>query len=339
MFEIDGSYGEGGGQILRTLLALSCVIGKPFRLYNIRKGRDKPGLRPQHLMCVRACREISGARVAGDEVGSIELTFSPGGPKPGSYSFDIGTAGSTSLLFQTLLPPLLVAGGESSLTLEGGTHVPFSPPFHFISEVFLPTLSRLGVGTVAAIERYGFYPRGGGRVSFLIRPCTELQPCDMTVRGTLRRITGVSAVGNLPRSIAERQRASALSALGGLRADVEEAEVRTPGQGTFVFLRAESEGAVAGFSSLGKRGKRAEAVGEEAARELLDYHRTGACLDYHMADQITLYLALAEGSSRFTASKATGHLKTNLHVIGEFLGVRSGTGPEGEVTINGRGMP
>ncbi|MGE5892852.1 MAG: RNA 3'-terminal phosphate cyclase, partial [bacterium] len=205
MIEIDGSSGEGGGQILRTALGLSAALQKPFRIFNIRINRKKPGLMPQHLMAVRAMKIISGATVTGDSPGSMELMFRPARVKPGAYTFDIGTAGSTSLLLQALLPPLVFADESSSLVLKGGTHVPFSPPFHYISAVFLPVLNRLGIGLTAAIEHYGFYPQGGGSISVSISPQRNPRGLTMRERGVVREITGISGVGNLPLTIAERQ--------------------------------------------------------------------------------------------------------------------------------------
>jgi len=269
-------------------------------------------------------------------MGSLELVFEPKRVRPGDYSFDIGTAGSTSLVFQSLLPPLLFAGGNSTLILKGGTHVPFSPPFHYISEVFIPILGPLGMDVGAEIETYGFYPKGGGRIFYSINPCRGIRQSDFTERGNLLGIKGISAVGNLPKSIARKQMDSLLKGRGEFKAEIETREVDTHGQGTFVFIRAEFEGALTGFSALGKRGKRAEKVGEEAAAEFFEYFRSGASLDRHMADQIVLYLALAEGKSTFTTSRISEHLRTNLHVIGKFMDVRSEIEPPHRVTIAGR---
>ncbi|GAB4387821.1 MAG: RNA 3'-terminal phosphate cyclase [Thermodesulfovibrionales bacterium] len=339
MIEIDGSLGEGGGQILRTALSLSALTGKAFRIFSIRKARPRPGLMPQHLTAVRAAAQAAGARVDGASQGSEELVFRPGRTSPGRYEFDIGTAGSTGLLFQTLLPPLLFAGGRSGLLLKGGTHVPWSPPFNYLKEVFLPMLGRLGARVEAGIEAYGFYPRGGGRVSFGIEPSDGLRPADFLERGRLLGVRGVSAAARLPLSVAQRQRQAALEALGALAGapvEVEALEVSSPGQGTFVFLRADYEGAVCGFSALGARGKRAEEVGREAASALLGHHASGACVDAHLADQLALYLALAGGESRVRTSAVTGHLSSNLRVIEMFLPVSSETdAARGVVAIRG----
>lgn len=340
MTEIDGSYGEGGGQILRTALSLSCLLGKPFRIVNVRKGRQKPGLMAQHLVAVRAAQLISGAEVAGDEKGSTELTFTPRAVQAGDYTFDIGTAGATSLVLQTVIPPLLFCGGGSSVTLTGGTHVPFSPPFDYLATVFAPTLRKLGVEVRLSIASYGFYPRGGGKVRAEIMPAREIWPLRATERGRLREVHGWSAVGNLPLAIAERQKGAAVDELRGrLRPSAgpvrcELREVPTPGQGTYLFLLAESAQAMAGFCALGARGKRAETVGGEAAAELLRYCATDAAIDPHLADQLILYLALSGGESLFTTSAITPHLLTNLWVVGLFQHLRYSI--EGEVGKPGR---
>jgi RNA 3'-terminal phosphate cyclase (ATP) len=323
MIEIDGSYGEAGGQILRTALSLSCVLEKPFRMFNIRKGRSKPGLMPQHLMCVRALAQICGASVRGDEVGSAELIFTPSKPKPGEYEFDIGTAGSTSLLLQAVLPPLVFSKKKSLIILKGGTHVPFSPSFHYISGVFVPTLCRLGIDLDISAERFGFYPKGGGRIGVEVCPSRAVKAAAPITRGKIDKVTGISGVVNLPLSIAERQKSAAIELLSshGLHAEIDLLSAEGIGRGTFVFLKTEAEGCIAGFSSLGERGKRAEAVGREAAEELISYHYAEACLDYHLADQIVIYLAFAEGRSSFTTSRITGHLLTNLWAIEKFTSV------------------
>lgn len=342
MIEIDGSYGEGGGQILRTSLSLSCLLKKPIRIFNIRRGRKKPGLRPQHLTCVRAATLISNAEVRGDSEGSIELLFKPEEIKSGDYYFDIGTAGSTSLLLQSLLPPLIFSEGKSTITLKGGTHVPFSPPFHYVSDVFVPMLDKLGIKLSLRIQSYGFYPKGGGKITAEIHPLSGrsfTKPLLFLDRWKIKSLNGVSGVGNLPLTIAERQRSSVQNILvsEGFHPVIETSDVPTPGPGTFVFLKAETDTSIAGFSSLGERGKKAEIVGEEAAKQFLEYQRTEACLDPHMADQLVLYLCLIGSESSFTTSQISNHLITNLWIIEKFLGIKytivGKIGSPGTVTI------
>ncbi len=340
MIEIDGSFGEGGGQVLRTSLGLSCVLKKPFRIFNIRKNRRKPGLRPQHLMCVQALKEITGAKVQGDIKGSTEIVFEPSDVRPGDYFFDIGTAGSTTMLLQALLPPLVFSSRlPSRVVLKGGTHAPFCPTFHYINEVFIPMLKRMEIEIQADIETYGFYPKGGGEIRINVKPVTELKAVDFLNRGEIKKIKGISAVGNLPLSIAMRQRDAAYEILRprGFSSEIEITEVPTPGEGTFIFLKVEAENTLAGFSSLGQRGKRAEVVGMEAARELLEYIFSDGCLDPHLADQIVLYLSMAGKATVFTTTRITNHLVTNLWVISRFLDIgyeiKGEIGHEGEVRI------
>lgn len=334
MLEIDGSHGEGGGQILRTALSLSCLTGTPFRIVDIRRGRRRPGLMPQHLASVRAALAISGGEATGAEPGATALTFTPGAVTGGEFEFHIGTAGSVSLLLQALLPPLLFAGRPSRLTLTGGIHVPASPSCHYLAEVFLPALARLGGEVRLAVERYGFYPAGGGVIRVEIAPAQTLLPLplSLTTSGRLWRIVGISGVGRLPLSIAFRQREAALATLGDhAPVQIDLLPVPAAGPGTFLFLKAETDGVPAGFTSLGARGKRAESVGAEAAEELLAHLATGAPLDPHLADQIVPYLALCPGESTFTTSRITRHLLTNLWVAGLFRPLRVRvTGAEGE---------
>ncbi len=340
MIEIDGSYGEGGGQILRTALSLSCLLRKPFRMVNIRKARRKPGLMPQHLTSVRASQQLCQADVMGDDTGSMEISFIPGEVKGGSFFLDIGTAGSTMLVLQTLLPALIFSGVRSKIILTGGTHVPFSPSFHYISEVFVTFLEKLGIRIALTLERCGFYPRGGGKISADLFPCGALRPLKTMERGDILLLKGYSGVGNLPVSIAERQRKALLERIHTeirdlhCATDIELLNAPASGQGTFVFFRAESENSVAGFGSLGERGKKAEAVGGEAAEEFIEYYFSGAALDPHLSDQLAIYLALCSGESEFTTSRITQHLLTNLRVINLFHEFRYSV--EGEIGRPGR---
>jgi len=338
MLEIDGSFGEGGGQILRSALSLSCYLLKPFRIFNIRVRRKNPGLKPQHLTCVRVAQLISGAEVKGDSVGSLELSFIPYKVLGGHYKIDIGTAGSTSLVFQTVLLPLCFADNKSEITISGGTHVPWSPPFHYLKQVFLPLLERVGVNVNLDIERWGFYPRGGGIIKAFIKPAGSIRPINIEQKGVLKILKGISAVCNLPLNIAERQKTSALEILKnyGLlstslqQSDIEVLSAPCIGQGTFFFLSGEFENSLAGFSSLGERSKRAEDVGREAAEEFVRFYSGTGALDRRLADQIVPYLALSNKTSLLT-TEITQHLLTNIWVIQKFLDVKIEVeGEEGE---------
>ncbi len=333
MLKIDGSYGEGGGQVLRTVLSLSCLLREPIEIFNIRKGRKAPGLQPQHLTCVKAAKKISDAEVEGDKVWSVNLRFSPKEVRGGDYLFDIGTAGSTSLVLQTILLPLSFAIGKSKIEIIGGTHVPWSPPFHYINNVFIPTIERMGLRTRLWIEKWGWYPKGGGRVGAEINPVKEISPLRLIERGRLIRIKGFSAVSNLPLSIAERQKAEGLRILkdNGLDAEMEIIDAPSIGRGTFFFLIAEYENSTSGFSSLGERGKKAEEVAKEACEEFLSFHRSGMSLDPRLADQIIPYLAFTKAESSFTTSRITRHLLTNIWIVKQFLSIEIGVeGMEGE---------
>jgi RNA 3'-terminal phosphate cyclase (ATP) len=345
--EIDGGMGEGGGQIIRTALSLSALLGIPFRVENVRRNRSKPGLRAQHLAAVRTVGTVCNAGVEGDRIGSVRLFFEPRGSSPGTYGFDIGTAGATPLVLEALLPPLLFAGKNSHVSLSGGTHVPISPPFDFLQKVFLPFLSEIGIEVRASLKAYGFYPRGGGEIEAEIVPLGSrpLESLNLPEKKAIWAIRGASAVANLPLSIAERQKSAALEGLKGLplAAQIESTSVApSSGAGTFLFLEARGGSCRGGFSSIGVRGKRAEAVGREAASGLVEYYRRPGCVDPNLADQIVLYLALAKGTSSFTTTEVTPHLITNLAVIEKFIDARShvegNMGSPGRVTIEGVGF-
>jgi len=333
MIVIDGSYGEGGGQVLRTSLTLSALLSKPVRIENIRARRRKPGLQAQHLTGVRAIAQVCDAELDGADLGSLTLTFQPqSSPGAGDYSFDVaearkgGSAGATSLVFQTLLLPLAFAPGQSRLTVRGGTHVAWSPPFHYLKHVYLPTLARMGLEAQVEIEKWGWYPIGGGEMTALIRGQREIHPggLDLVERGALKRLWGISATSNLPAHVGQRQKKRTEEYLRkrGFDPQIEIVNAPSPGTGTVVFLAAEYEHTVAGFSALGERGKPAEKVAEEACHELVVYHQSDACLDQHLADQLILPLALASGPSAFTTCEITQHLLTNVWVVEQFLDVR-----------------
>ena len=341
MIEIDGSYGEGGGQILRTALALSAIQRRPFTIYHIRSKRRNPGLQAQHLEAVKALARITEAETEGVGFGSQKITFVPKKIVPGNYEFEVRTAGSVTLLLQAVFLPLCLAEGTSRLTLVGGTHVPWSPPFHYFSEVLLPTLRSMGISVDPAIEKWGFYPRGGGKINLKIVPVVELKSISLVDRGSLKKVHGLSAISNLPKHVAERQKEQALKRIQKeLKIDVEIAilyDALSNGQGSFLFLLTEYERTIAGFSSLGARGKPAEKVADEAVDSLKDYMESDGCVDSHLADQLAPFMALANGNSSFTTTQMTDHLFTNLWVIEQFLDVeilRAGErGERGRVQI------
>jgi RNA 3'-terminal phosphate cyclase (ATP) len=349
---IDGSYGEGGGAVLRNALSLAVVLGEPIRIENIRVKRPNPGLQAQHLTAVRALAEVCRAKVEGAELGSWALTFQPeSSAQGGVYSWDVtearkgGSAGATSLVFQALLVPLLHAQGDSSLSLRGGTHVAWSPPFHYLESVYLPTLHQMGVNARVDIEQWGWYPLGGGMLKSHISGSGDAAPSmrglNLTERGPLKRLSGVSAISNLPGHIAERQkhRSESLLRAEGFDPEIEVVDAPARGQGTMVFLLAEFETVRAGFTSLGRRGKPAEQVAEDACKEFLEYFESGAALDQHLADQLVLPLALVTGASSFSTCEVSQHLLTNVWIVEQVLGrtvdVEGEKGESGRVSIRG----
>jgi len=319
--EIDGSRGEGGGQILRSALALSVVTGRPFRLAGIRAQRPNPGLAPQHLHTVRAFRDISGASCRGDELGSGELSFEPGRPRAGSYRIEIETAGSVTLVLQALHLPLAFAPGPSELYLRGGTHVPWSPSFNYVESCWLPIMARLGLRLDLRLERAGFYPRGGGRVSARIEPAERVQPLELMERGTLLALEVVSAAAGLPGHVRQRQASRARVGVqaAGVAPSVQLVELAADSPGSVVAVNAVFQNTRVTTSALGARGKPAESVGEGAAAAFRFYLGRPGALEEHLADQILLPLALASGSSVFTTVRVTQHLLTNAEVIRDFL--------------------
>jgi RNA 3'-terminal phosphate cyclase (ATP) len=321
IIDLDGSFGEGGGQILRTSLALSLLTGKAFHLRNVRAGRTKPGLQPQHLQSVQAAAAIGNARLNGASRGSCDLSFEPGGVAAGSYRFDIGTAGATGLVLHTVYLPLFLRGGApSEITLVGGTHVTTSPSFHFLDATWRAYLEAMGLHLSLRLDRPGFYPRGGGIVRAFLQPTLAPRGMLLPERGEVE-VRGISAVAGLERGIARRQARRALHRLEkhGIRARMEE-EVWEGGPGSVVVLTLSTTPAPTVFVALGARGKPAETVADEAVEEVLSYLSVPAALvDAHSADQIVLPLALAEGSSEYTTAQVTLHLTTNIAVIGRFL--------------------
>lgn len=339
LLSIDGSLGEGGGQVLRTSLTLGLITGRPFTLTNIRSRRPKSGLMAQHLKAVEAAREIGKAKVEGAVLGSQSLVFEPGGLSCGDFRFDIGTAGSTSLVLQTILHPLSFAPARSTVALIGGTHVPWSPCFHFLEMHWLHYMRKIGFDVSLQLHAAGFYPRGGGRVLALVQPISRLAPLCLNNRGALKRIRGVSAVANLNDSIAERQKVQAIKRLNDISRAIEIPIIRlsSPSKGSLLLLLAEFENSQCCFYGLGALGKPAERVADEATNELFGFLATDGVIDPYLADQLVLPLSLALGVSEIRTSKVTQHLTTNAEIIKMFLPVSievdGGIGQPGSIRI------
>lgn len=336
MIQIDGSYGEGGGQVIRTALTLAALTGRSVQIDGIRARRPNPGLAAQHLSGVLATAQIVDAEVTDATIGSQTLTFRPQRPpQPGNYRFDVtelakrGSAGATTLVFQTLWLPLVLSNGSSELHLRGGTHVAWSPPYHYIETVYLSTLARMGLIVQTRLDAWGFYPVGGGAFTATIARDQQPSPLKLNERGDLQRIWGLAVAAELPAHIAQHMvnRAHNVLKAEGLPVEITPQRVKSAGPGAGIFLVAEYENAVAGFSSIGAQGKPSEQVADEACRDLLRHHRQGAPVDPHLADQLLLPLALTPGESSFRTSQITQHLLTNAQVIRRFLPV--------EITING----
>ncbi len=323
--EIDGDYGEGGGQILRSSLSLSAILGQPIRLTKIRSRRKKPGLAAQHLTTVNAVTAITNAEVAGDTLGSQTLTFVPQRIRAGNYSFNVAdvrpSAGALSLVFQSIALPLTYADAPSTVTLRGGTHVPYSPNTHYVQTIFIPTLAKFGFQGSLRLKRWGWYPKGGGEATGHVQPVSNWNGVKLSERGALKSIRGISAVSSLPRRIAIRQRDRCMARLAPFarRISIDLVEGKSIGQGTLVFLNAEFEHAQAGFSALGQRGKPAEQVADEACLALIDYLESGAAIDGHLSDQLILPMALSAGETCFTTSQISRHVTTNIWLVQQFL--------------------
>jgi RNA 3'-terminal phosphate cyclase (ATP) len=328
MIRIDGSFGEGGGQILRTSLSLSLATGKPFRIENIRAGRERPGLLRQHLTAVLAAAEVGGAEVEGVTLGSTAVTFSPGKVRAGDYHFAVGTAGSGTLVLQTILPALLTADAPSHIAIEGGTHNSAAPPFDFLDRTFLPLIERMGPKVRLQFERYGFYPAGGGRFYAEIEPVRSLSPLHIGERGEVLSRRIVAVVANLPGHIALREIETAAGMLNWNKDCGKIDQTRnSPGPGNVVMVEIGSTEVTEIFSAFGQVGVSAEKVASIAAKDAREYLVSKAAAGEHLTDQLLLPLALA-GAGSFTAEKINMHARTNIAVISEFLPVRFETREE-----------
>jgi RNA 3'-terminal phosphate cyclase (ATP) len=317
---IDGSAGEGGGQVLRTALALSLVTGRPFRIDGIRAGRVKPGLLRQHLTAVHAARAVGGARVTGAELGSQTLSFEPNEPRGGAYHLAVGTAGSATLVLQAVLPALLAARERSELTLEGGTHNPLAPSFDFLAKTFVPVLRRMGAMLDVTLESYGFYPAGGGRFTVTVEPCAALNPIGLDDRGEVR-VSARAIVASLPEKVAKRELAIVRERLGLDRAMCRvDSEIKSIGPGNVLLIAIESDLIVEVVTGFGVKGVPAEQVASDACDEAEAHLRSGVPVGVHLADQLLIPMALS-GGGRVRTRTPTSHTRTNVEVIQRFLDV------------------
>jgi len=323
MIEIDGSMGYG--QLLRTSISLSCLTLKPVKIFNIRKGRPKPGLMPQHLTGVKVAGEFCNAEIKGLKLYSTEVEFSPKSFNVYDRKIDVGTAGQISLLLQTLTPLLIFSDKEVNLEIIGGTAGLGAPTIQFLQHVTFPLLSKLGVREPEIeVIKEGFYPRGGGIVKIKFFPVKKLKALSLTQRGEVKKIKGISVAGSLPKSVAERQATSAKEILEekGYEVEIESKALNTFSPGTSITLWAECENSVLGADNIGKKGTPAERIGEECAKELIKSIESEAALDKFMADQILPFIALAEGRSRIKVEEITEHCATNMKVCEMMLGVK-----------------
>lgn len=340
MLELDGGHGEGGGQIVRTACALAALTGKPIRITAIRANRKQPGLKPQHVTAVRAAARLCGADLRGDALGSLNLLFYPHhAPEHGEYMFDVNTetdmtsAGSVILIAQTLIPALIVTPGRSRIILRGGTDMPFSPPFFYFSEVYLPVLRSMGARIEATITRHGFYPVGGGEIVLDIEGVERLRLPDLTKSAMVERVEGIIYNNDLPEYIPQRVEERARELLSILRVPVSftRREAPAPSPGVGIVLVVHTNVHRAGFTGLGRRGWPAESVAEQATEACLNYLRRGGFWEPHLSDQMVVPLMLTGVASRTTVSVVTQHLLTNIWVANHFLKVKAVVeGKEGE---------
>jgi len=321
LIQVDGGQGEGGGQILRTALAVASATGQGFEITRIRASRLRPGLRPQHLAAVRAAAMLCGAKVGGVFEGSPDLRFEPASVEPGSFRFEIATAGAATLVAQTVLAPLATASLPSRVEVTGGTHVPLSPSYHYLARHWAAVVERLGLALQLSLERAGFHPRGGGELRAEVAPWTRPSSLRIEERGALVELRGISGASRLKGSVAERQIDAARNRLWEARRLDLAMEITAPpseSPGSFLLLEAIFEHSRAAWGFLGQRGIRAEALGDRAARHLLAFLDAEGAVDPHLADQLAVPLALARGGGVVTTSEVTRHLETVAATLGLF---------------------
>ena len=331
--EIDGSEGEGGGQIVRTSLALSACTGRPVAIRRIRAGRKKPGLMRQHLTSAQAAARVCSAQLEGAAIGATEIEFRPNTIAPGEFRFAVGSAGSTTLVLQTVLPPLLRSGGVSTVEITGGTHNPWSPPFDFLARSFLPLLQRFGVKVEAELKRPGFFPAGGGQIRVRIEAPDSLRPTELLERGEVVRRRAVARIAELDHEIAERELGVVRRKLGFRPDELELDAVRgSLGPGNVIAIEHECEHVTEVHTGFGERGVKAERVAGRAVNEARQWLASGVPVGEHLADQLLIPMALA-GRGAFRTQKPTLHTTTNCEVIERFLPVRFDVTEDGDAWV------
>lgn len=329
MIVIDGSQGEGGGQIFRTSLTLAMCLGKTVRFENIRAGRGKPGLLRQHLTCLRAAQAICKADIAGDELGSMEVTFKPGMVAAGKYRFAVGSAGSTSLVLQTVLLPLLFANAASEVYLEGGTHNGYAPSYDFIEACFLPVIARMGYRVETELDRYGFYPAGGGAWRVLIYPMEAATKFDLTARGEVLSQLAVATSSHIPEHITERELAQVQKKCLWSGDQLQQRIVDSAGPGNMVSLRVKSEHVTEVVEVVGEKQLSAERVAGRAIKAMKTYLDAGVPVGEYLADQLLLPMVLAKGG-QFKTLSLSQHFLTNIEVIKQLMDVDIKVEQEGD---------
>jgi RNA 3'-phosphate cyclase len=334
--EVDGSQGEGGGQILRTALVFSGILSMPVRVSNIRAGRPTPGLKRQHVSALEVLAKVFDGEVNGAKEGSSEVRFVPGSPRLGALSFDMGTAASITLVLQAVVPAVALAGARLSIELVGGTDVPWSPTFDYFRDVFRQAFGAIGIKFEASALRRGYYPKGGGRVKASVEPCKSMVPLELLDRPGLSEANVRSRCGGLPRHVAERQlgAASAVLAKSGFkvgRSDVDAEQTESPGSSVLVY--STGGGFFLGSDGIGARGKPAEVVGSDAANRFVAIANSGACLDSNLADMVLPLLSLAPGPSRVRVPEVTSHLESGLHLANQFTSSVYSVQSEGKSSV------
>jgi RNA 3'-terminal phosphate cyclase (ATP) len=337
MIKLDGSEGEGGGQILRSALTLAAITGQPFEISNIRAGRAKPGLLRQHLTALRAAAAICGGKYSDNVgIGATELMFYPGDIRAGNYEFAVGTAGSAMLVLQTILLPLLQADAPSRVLISGGTHNPAAPPYEFVAQCFVPQLAAMGAKVELQLLQYGFMPAGGGKIMATIEPCQQLTELTLLDRGADGEFIAEAYFANLPFEVAQRELDHLGKRLKLARTSLKPREVKSIGPGNMLSVTTAFENVTEIVSAVGRRSMRAEEVANEVADEVSAYLDSNVAVGPHLADQLLLPMAIA-GRGSFTTLAPTPHTLTNAATIKDFLDVDvtfEPLGPDGEVTVH-----